>query len=87
VLTNGTYILASFSDPLGLGWNLFGTANIAWQPLLTSVVAPLQALALAVGLLWAVQTARRAAARVSRSAAPAIAFMLATTLMMMWLLL
>ena len=29
VLTNATYILAALSDPLGLGWNLVGTANIA----------------------------------------------------------
>jgi hypothetical protein len=34
VLTNASYILAALSDPLGLGWNLFGTANTAWQPML-----------------------------------------------------
>jgi hypothetical protein len=38
VLTNASYILAALSDPLGLGWNLFGTANAAWQPMLTSIL-------------------------------------------------
>src|SRR6185503_1990539 len=36
VLTNVSYILAALSDPLGLGWNVFGTANATWQPMLTT---------------------------------------------------
>lgn len=87
VLTNATYILASLSDPLGLGWNLFGTAGIAWQPLLTTLVAPLQTLALVAGAIWTAQTARRAASKLHLSAAPVIAFALGATLLMMWLLL
>lgn len=87
VLTNATYILASLSDPLGLGWNLFGTAGIAWQPLLTSLVAPLQTLALVTGVIWTAHTARRAASKLHLSAAPVIAFALGATLLMLWLLL
>lgn len=87
VLTNGTYILASLSDPLGLGWNLLGTAGISWQPLLTFVVAPLQTLALVGGLIWAVRSARKVAARARLSPMPVIAFSFAATLLMMWLLL
>jgi polyferredoxin len=87
VLTNATYIVASLSDPLGLGWNLFGTAGIAWQPLLSSWVAPAQVMALAGGLIWAVRTAQEAAKKIRRSVIPVSAFCLAATLGMLWLLL
>ncbi len=86
VLTNATYILASLSDPFGLGWNLFGTAQIAWQPLLTSLVAPIQTLVLVGGLMWSVQIARKAAVKVRWSAIPVAVFASAVTLMMLWLL-
>jgi hypothetical protein len=33
IMVNWSYILATASDPLGWGWNLFGTADTAWQPL------------------------------------------------------
>jgi hypothetical protein len=87
VLTNGTYILASLSDPLGLGWNLLRTADIAWQPLLTSMVAPLQTLALVGGLIWTMYVARKAAAKARLSSIPVIAFSFTATLLMLWLLL
>ncbi len=87
VLTNATYIVASLSDPLGLGWNVIGTARLAWQPLLSSIVAPAQTLVLLVGLLCAVGVARRVGARLSHSALPVGAFCLAATLGMLWLLL
>jgi polyferredoxin len=87
VLTNATYILASLSDPLGLGWNLFRTADIPWQPLLASLVAPAQTLALVGGLLWSARTAQRIAAKLGISPVPVIAFCVATTLVMLWLLL
>src|SRR6266542_3189913 len=76
VLTNASYIFASLSDPLGLGWNLFGTANAIWQPMLTSILAPVQTLALVVGLIWSARTAQKAAneARVSSTPFPASCF-------------
>jgi polyferredoxin len=87
VLTNATYILGSLSDPLGLGWNLFGTAGLAWQPMLTAVLAPAQTLALVGGMIWSARTARKAAAAAGGSSAPVIVFCLAATLCMLWLLL
>jgi polyferredoxin len=87
VLTNASYILASLSDPLGLGWNLFGTADIAWQPLLTSILAPGQTLALVGGLIWSMNTAQKAASEVRVSSVPVIGYCIAATLMMLWLLL
>jgi ferredoxin len=87
VLTNASYILASLSDPLGLGWNLFGTANTTWQPMLTSILAPAQTLALVGGLIWSVRTAQKVANEIRTSSIPAITFCFITTLIMLWLLL
>ncbi|HET9913469.1 MAG TPA: hypothetical protein VFQ13_16355, partial [Anaerolineales bacterium] len=86
VLTNVSYILASLSDPLGLGWNLFGTANAAWQPMLTSILAPGQTLALVGGLIWSARTAQKAAHEAQTSSIPVIVYCFVTTLVMLWLL-
>jgi ferredoxin len=87
VLTNASYILAALSDPLGLGWNLFGTANAAWQPMLTSILAPAQTLALVGGLIWSAHTAQKAANEVRVSSIPVIVYCLIVTSVMLWLLL
>ena len=87
VLTNASYIIAALSDPLGLGWNLFGTANAVWQPMLTSVLAPAQTLALVGGLIWSARTAQKAANEIKASSTPVIVFCFITTLVMLWLLL
>jgi len=87
VLTNASYILASLSDPLGLGWNLFGTASAVWQPMLTSVLAPAQTLALVGGLVWSTQTARKAANEIKISHIPIAIYCFIATLVMLWLLL
>jgi len=87
VLTNASYIIAALSDPLGLGWNLFGTANAVWQPMLTSVLAPAQTLALVGGLIWSARTAQKAANEIRTSSISVIAFNFILTLVMLWLLL
>jgi polyferredoxin len=87
VLTNASYILASLSDPLGIGWNLFGTANTAWQPMLTSILAPGQTLALVGGLIWSGRTAQTAAKEAKVSSIPVIVYCFIVTLIMLWLLL
>ncbi|HLF74138.1 MAG TPA: 4Fe-4S binding protein [Anaerolineales bacterium] len=87
VLTNASYILTSLSDPLGLGWNLFGTAAVAWQPVLTSVLAPGQTLALVGGLIWSARTAQKAANETRTPSIPVIVFCFGLTLIMLWLLL
>src|SRR5574338_674933 len=70
VLTNASYILASLSDPLGFGWNLLGTANVTWQPMLTSLLAPGQTLALVGGLIWSARTAQKGANEAKISSIP-----------------
>ena len=87
VLTNASYILAALSDPLGLGWNLFGTANATWQPMLTSILAPAQTLSLVGGLIWSARTAQKAANEVKVSSVPVIIYCLIATSVMLWLLL
>lgn len=86
VLTNASYILASLSDPLGLGWDLFGTASLAWQPMLTSILAPGQTLALVGGLIWSGRTAQKAAKEATVSPVPVIVYCFLVTLAMLWLL-
>jgi hypothetical protein len=87
VLTNASYILASLSDPLGFGWNLFGTADAAWQPMLTSILAPGQTLALVGGLIWSARTAQKAANEIRVAPIPVIVYCFIATLVMLWLLL
>ena len=87
VLTNASYILASLSDPLGLGWNLFGTANTAWQPMLTSILAPGQTLALVSGMIWSARTGQKAANEAKVSPILVIIYCFVLTLVMFWLLL
>ena len=87
VLTNGSYILVTLSDPLGWGWNLFGTAQTTWQPALTSLLPPLQSLILVGGFAWSARTAQKTSAEVGLSPAPVIGFCLAVSLLMLWLLL
>jgi polyferredoxin len=87
VLTNASYIFATLSDPLGLGWNLFGTANATWQPMLTSILAPAQTLALDGGLIWSARTAQKAANEVKVSSIPVVVYCFVLTSVMLWLLL
>lgn len=87
VLTNASYIIAALSDPLGLGWNLFGTADAVWQPMLTTLLAPAQTLALVGGLIWSARTAQKAANEVKVSSLPVITYSFLLTAIMLWLLL
>jgi hypothetical protein len=87
VLNNGSYVFASLSDPLGLGWNVFGAADTRWYPLLPTILVPAQTVALVGGLTWSAHTARKAAGEVHVSPVPAVLYCLAATLVMLWLLL
>lgn len=87
VLTNASYILAALSDPLGLGWNVFGTADTVWQPMRSSLLGPAQTLALVGGLIWSARTAQKAANEVKISAILVIVYCFVITSIMLWLLL
>jgi polyferredoxin len=87
VLTNASYIIVVVSDPFGWGWNLFGTANIPWQPSLSATLVPMQTLALVGGLLWALRTAQRIGLQLGISSIPLAGFSTAATAVMLGLLL
>jgi hypothetical protein len=86
VLTNASYILVALSDPLGLGWNLFGTANFRWQPMLISILAPAQTLALVAGLIWSARTAQKVSRETNSPSWSSIVFCFVLTGVMLWLL-
>ncbi|MCB2190657.1 MAG: 4Fe-4S binding protein [Deltaproteobacteria bacterium] len=50
VMINYNYVLAVLSDPLGLGWNLFGTAYLPFDPLWPRSIPYIQGVLLLSGL-------------------------------------
>jgi ferredoxin len=61
VLVNGSYAAAVVSDPFGWGWDLFGTAGYAWQPLVAGAVPILQVAVLILGLVFSTKVVYRIA--------------------------
>jgi ferredoxin len=56
IFANLSYALPVLSDPFGWGWDLFGTRDLPWRPLLMGWVPTLQALILIAGLMGAIGT-------------------------------
>ncbi len=56
LLVNGSYILMVLSDPFGWGWDLFGTAHLAWTPMAPHWAPYLQVPLLLIGLGFALKT-------------------------------
>ena len=54
IMVNWTHIAGSISDPLGWGWDLFGTAHQAWSPLHPEWIPYLQIPLLLLGLAVAI---------------------------------
>lgn len=87
-----SFILNVASDPLGWGWNLFGTADSIIKSANWSFTPLLQIGALAAGLFWSVRLIVRLAAQEPpahkqwRKAGPLAVFSLIYTLGMLWLL-
>ena len=52
LMVNYSYILSVLSDPLGLGWDLFGTANIGFKPLYPEFIPLIQGVILLAGLYF-----------------------------------
>jgi hypothetical protein len=49
-MVNYGYIISVFSDPLGLGWDLLGTADSHFKALMPDWIPVIQGLALLAGL-------------------------------------
>jgi hypothetical protein len=94
VFVNGSYIWPALSDPLGWGWDLFGTVHVPWTPLGAGVLPLLQGAVLLGGLAWSTATARRIAGEQASGqagapllqAAPVAAFNLLVTVGLLGLL-
>jgi ferredoxin len=61
VLVNHTHITSSLSDPLGFGWDLFGTAAQRWEPFIPSAIPYMQVALLLAGLATAFTSGRHVA--------------------------
>jgi hypothetical protein len=85
-------ILNVLSDPLGWGWDLFGTADSVLNTANWTFGPLLQVVALVIGLTWSVRLIARLkaeeppATRIWRKVAPLTAFSLVYSLGMLWLL-
>lgn len=88
VLINLSYAWQVVSDPLGWGWDLFGTANWMWTPYLAGMQSFLQVPILLVGLIAAVGITLRTARtqRIpSHAALPVVGFCAVFTAVLLWL--
>lgn len=52
VMTNYNYILSVLSDPLGLGWDIFGTANYPFKPFIPEWIPVIQGVLLLAGIYF-----------------------------------
>ncbi|HLF03590.1 MAG TPA: 4Fe-4S binding protein, partial [Anaerolineales bacterium] len=89
VFANLSYLWPVVSDPLGWGWNLFGTAGIEWTPYFMQIVPASQVIVLIGGLVWASLTARQIAGELkfkTIQAAPVVVFCFGVTVGLLWLL-
>jgi len=55
IMVNWSYIRATVSDPMGWGWNLFGTANFYWKPLFPEYLVYIQIPLLLIGLIFSLK--------------------------------
>jgi hypothetical protein len=88
VFANISHLWPVLSDPFGWGWNILGTAGLAWTPYLSGLVPALQVTVLLGGLVWSGQIAQKIATEraASHQAWPVLIFGLLTTFLLMGLL-
>ncbi len=93
LLPNGSYVLRIISDPFGWGWDLFGTAHLAWTPMLTAWLPALQAATLIFGFIYSLdvawkiarQTFAGAPGAAARAVIPQIVLLGGVTAAFLWL--
>lgn len=92
VLVGGSYVVPTVSDPLGRGWNIFGTAAFEGAPVLMESLPYLQIAALLVGLAWSIETGWQIARKnfasrqkALRGLAPIVVFTFGATTVYLWL--
>ena len=72
IMINGSYIISSVSDPMGWGWDLFGTADFPWTPLLPEYVVFFQIPLLLTGLGFSLKSGYHIAATMYSDTIPAV---------------
>jgi ferredoxin len=92
ILVNGSYILMVISDPFGWGWDLFGTAHMAWTPVVPHWTPIIQVPLLLIGLAYGLKTGYAHAVRLfgagprsRRAFAPVAALLTVFVLCFQWL--
>jgi polyferredoxin len=85
-LPKAAFVLSVLSDPLGWGWDLFGTAATAWSMDLTGASSILQAGLLLAGLFFSGKVALRQAGGQGKQVLPVMVFSTLFLLAMLWLL-
>ncbi len=88
IFTNFSYVFSGLSDPFGWGWNLLGTAGMAWTPYFSNAIPFLQVLVLLAGLGATVYSSNKIAQEglQSRSSLPLIGLSTALTVGQLWIL-
>jgi polyferredoxin len=92
LLPNGSYVLRILSDPFGWGWDLIGTAHLAWTPVLTQWLPGLQIITLLAGFVYSLDVAWKIArqtfgtsAHAARAVMPQVVFLSGITAALLWL--
>lgn len=92
LLPNGSYLARVLSDPFGWGWNLFGTADVAWTPLFAGSIPYLQLPLVFAGLAFSLEYGHRLAQKIfpneraaMRGWIPMMLFLLALSIFFVWL--
>lgn len=93
VSANLSYLWPALSDPMGWGWDLFGTAALGWRPFTGSALPWAQTAVLLGGFAWSCAVAGRVAEHRAGSgrgagaqAVAVMAYCLAATVVLLWLL-
>jgi hypothetical protein len=87
LFTNANYVLITLSDPLGFGWDLFGSASLPWKPYLSEWLPLFQVTMLAIGLAWSSRIARNIAPQQGVSPRGIFLYGFVITSLMLWVLL
>ncbi len=92
IMVNWSYIANTVSDPFGWGWNLFGTKEVAWTPILPEAIPYLQVLVTAIGLVYSIRFGFRIARQsfaekkvALKAFIPQLAFLIGASLLLVWL--
>ena len=59
LFVNVTFVLQSFSDPFGWGWDFFGTANIPWHQFLPRAIPWIQAVLILSGFYLSLRNLKK----------------------------